>query len=225
MLLTKYSNCDIMKLMLNTNLEKAQEIAFALIRLAGYVRRPSLRKFIENSAYQLIDDLSRQNFESAVLSIQAIRGFALLGKNLYEIEPKNYFLLENELEQLNTAIRQEYGIAESIDMRQFISTKLPIKKAQEKKEVVDSGEILVNENEIGNEFVTTEADYSMNERQDRIMSLIASQRKMQLRDFISAFPGVSERTLRYDLKRLFEQGRVVRQGSGGPGSFYVIKEN
>ena len=214
-----------MKLMLNTNLEKAQEIAFALIRLAGYVRRPSLRKFIENSAYQLIDDLSRQNFESAVLSIQAIRGFALLGKNLYEIEPKNYFLLENELEQLNTAIRQEYGIAESIDMRQFISTKLPIKKAQEKKEVVDSGEILVNENEIGNEFVTTEADYSMNERQDRIMSLIASQRKMQLRDFISAFPGVSERTLRYDLKRLFEQGRVVRQGSGGPGSFYVIKEN
>jgi hypothetical protein len=211
--------------MLNTNLEKAQEIAFALIRLAGYVRRPSLRKFIENSAYQLIDDLSRQNFESAVLSIQAIRGFALLGKNLYEIEPKNYSLLENELEQLNTAIRQEYGIAESIDMRQFISTKLPIKKAQEKKEVVDSGEILVNENEIGNEFVTTEADYSMNERQDRIMSLIASQRKMQLRDFISAFPGVSERTLRYDLKRLFEQGRVVRQGSGGPGSFYVIKEN
>jgi predicted HTH transcriptional regulator len=173
----------------------------------------------------LIDDLSRQNFESAVLSIQAIRGFALLGKNLYEIEPKNYSLLENELEQLNTAIRQEYGIAESIDMRQFISTKLPIKKAQEKKEVVDSGEILVNENEIGNEFVTTEADYSMNERQDRIMSLIASQRKMQLRDFISAFPGVSERTLRYDLKRLFEQGRVVRQGSGGPGSFYVIKEN
>jgi predicted HTH transcriptional regulator len=110
-------------------------------------------------------------------------------------------------------------------MRQFISTKLPIKKAQEKKEVVDSGEILVNENEIGNEFVTTEADYSMNERQDRIMSLIASQRKMQLRDFISAFPGVSERTLRYDLKRLFEQGRVVRQGSDGPGSFYVIKEN
>jgi predicted HTH transcriptional regulator len=126
---------------------------------------------------------------------------------------------------LDSAIRQESGNAESFDIRQMISVKLPIKKSEEKKQVVDSGEILVEESEIGNEFVTTEADYSMNERQDKIMSLIVSQRKMQLRDFISAFPGVSERTLRYDLKRLFDQGRLVRQGSGGPGSYYVVKEN
>jgi predicted HTH transcriptional regulator len=149
----------------------------------------------------------------------------LLGKNLYEIEPKNYLLLEKEFSRLNTAIRQESGIAESIDLHQLISVKIPVKK-QEKQNVGQRGnEIVVDEAEIGNEFVTTEADYSMNERQDKIMGLIAAQKKMQLRDFISAFPGVSERTLRYDLKRLFEQGRVVRQGSGGPGSYYVVKEN
>lgn len=211
--------------MLNMNLEKGQELVFALLRLCGYIRRTSLRKHIEENCYNLIDNLSKQNPEAAILSIQAIKNFALLGKNLYEIEQKNFLIIENELSMLDSAIRQESGNAESFDIRQMISVKLPIKKSEEKKQVVDSGEILVEESEIGNEFVTTEADYSMNERQDKIMSLIVSQRKMQLRDFISAFPGVSERTLRYDLKRLFDQGRLVRQGSGGPGSYYVVKEN
>ena len=41
----------------------------------------------------------------------------------------------------------------------------------------------------------------------------------------SPLGGVSERTLRYDLQRLVEQGKVERVGNGGPGTYYRLPTN
>ena len=46
----------------------------------------------------------------------------------------------------------------------------------------------------------------------------------RLKDLLAEFPDVSERTLRYDLQRLCEQGIIERMGNGGPSSYYVLKE-
>ena len=43
-----------------------------------------------------------------------------------------------------------------------------------------------------------------------------------IKDLLAEFNGVSERTLRYDLQRLVEQGRIERVGSGGPGTYYRL---
>lgn len=45
----------------------------------------------------------------------------------------------------------------------------------------------------------------------------------RLKDLISEFPDVSERTLRYDLQKLCDQGSVERVGNGGPASHYQLK--
>jgi DeoR/GlpR family transcriptional regulator of sugar metabolism len=42
----------------------------------------------------------------------------------------------------------------------------------------------------------------------------------RLKELQNALPDVSERTLRYDLQRLIESGKIERLGSGGPATFY-----
>jgi hypothetical protein len=45
----------------------------------------------------------------------------------------------------------------------------------------------------------------------------------RLKDLLAEFPDVSERTIRYDLQRLCEQGIIERVGNGGPASYYIFK--
>lgn len=60
-------------------------------------------------------------------------------------------------------------------------------------------------------------------RQNSILATIklASGKKLQLKDLIAAFPDISERTLRYDLVKLCQIGKLRREGMGGPSNFYV----
>ncbi|MDP3999648.1 MAG: DeoR family transcriptional regulator [bacterium] len=62
-------------------------------------------------------------------------------------------------------------------------------------------------------------------RQSAIMDRIKSGNGIgcRLKDLITEFPHVSERTLRYDLQRLAEQGVVERIGNGGPATYYQLK--
>lgn len=50
----------------------------------------------------------------------------------------------------------------------------------------------------------------------------SGQVSCRLKDLISEFPDVSERTLRYDLQRLCEQKIIERVGNGGPASYYKL---
>jgi Fic family protein len=46
---------------------------------------------------------------------------------------------------------------------------------------------------------------------------------IQLKDLMGFFPGVSERTLRYDLQRLSAEGKIERIGQGGPATYYKAR--
>jgi len=60
-------------------------------------------------------------------------------------------------------------------------------------------------------------------RQNLISEKIRQSGKANVRDLTNQFPGVSERTLRYDLQKLCDQGAVEKIGSSGPGTSYVSK--
>ncbi|MHB9019342.1 MAG: DeoR family transcriptional regulator [Minisyncoccota bacterium] len=60
-------------------------------------------------------------------------------------------------------------------------------------------------------------------RQNLISEKIRQSGKANVKELISQFPGVSERTLRYDLQRLCDQGIVEKIGSSGPGTSYTSK--
>jgi hypothetical protein len=63
-------------------------------------------------------------------------------------------------------------------------------------------------------------------RHDEIMEKIRQfgKKQFQLKDIIAEFPHVSERTLRYDLRRFCNQGYIERIGMGGPGTSYRLRE-
>ncbi|MDP1689430.1 MAG: DeoR family transcriptional regulator [bacterium] len=61
------------------------------------------------------------------------------------------------------------------------------------------------------------------ERQELIAQKIKELGKAAMKDLIAAFPDVSERTLRYDLQKMNDRQIIERIGSGGPASYYVVK--
>jgi len=63
------------------------------------------------------------------------------------------------------------------------------------------------------------------ERQDIIISMLRIRSLCHIRDIVSALPGVSERTIRYDIQQLVNKRFIERVGTGGPNSFLRLKKN
>ncbi len=239
---------------------KAQELSFALLKVAAYIRRFELRQRIEKLSYHLLENISYQNPEVAIATIAALRNFVVLGKNVYEIEPKNALILERELDMLYKEIKHFAGMGDSVDVEQLFTVSLPINKSKETNRVAPvkistqnsqpkiigsensewqfhiPEEIFIQDSEVGDESAeqaipavkeygnhNAASNDTARERQERMIAMIAeSERQLQLKDFIAAFPELSERTIRYDLKKLADLGKIVRQGSGGPGNYYRL---
>lgn len=189
--------------------QKAQEISYALIRVAAYIRRQELKQRIERLALQLLEDAASGNFEAASRAASGLESLIGLGKVIYEIEPLNAKIIIGELSSLNAAIRQITGTDELPHLEEVFS-KPPAIIAERQDNSVNT--------ESGNGL-------SAAIRQSAIIEKIrqSENRQTQLKELLAAFPEVSERTMRYDLQKLCAQGLLERVGSGGPGSYYVIK--
>lgn len=210
--------------------KKAQEVSFVLLKIAGYIRHKELAARIESISYQLIEALYSDDFNTAMAKVEAAIGLSSLASNIGEMNPNNTTIVLRELENLKNAIRQ---YQESRDIREMPSfeglfSKLtiaapvkqsrPIAPSQKQPVVVKQTVRVQSDNpaiESGNAAIA---------RQDEIMAKImsASGSKLQLKDIIASFPSISERTLRYDLVKLCQIGKLKREGSGGPSNFYVI---
>ena len=62
-------------------------------------------------------------------------------------------------------------------------------------------------------------------RQDLISEKIRKSGKVNVKELIGQFPGVSERTIRYDLQKLCDLGIIEKIGSSGPGTSYSPKNS
>ena len=63
----------------------------------------------------------------------------------------------------------------------------------------------------------------ISERHSAILTSIRQFGNCRMKDLMTSFPQVSERTLRNDLQKLCEAGSIRRVGSGGPYTFYTCK--
>ncbi len=213
--------------------QKTQEICFAVLRISSHIRRSELRRSLERVSYHLIENVAYENVELSLSSIAALKSFVQLGKNIYEIELINAKILERELNQLNDEIKSFAGINNLPDIESFFTKKVELKQsaAPKAKKEASFSEVVIPEAEIRNEAIEYGNDESGNAedgssgiRQEKICALIGSSadNKVALKDIVAAFPEVSERTIRYDLKKLFEAGKVIRQGTGGPSNHYAV---
>lgn len=230
--------------------QKAREISYSLIRICFYVKRTDLRVSIEGSAFELLENSARlsadnnpENLNKALASVSVLDSLIRLGHSIYEIEPVNATILVRELDGLNSAIRQfgnyPYGNEELPNVESFFSKvpatieSQPQVQVQEEMQPMSADRIKLTDfssdtpqplkisltednNGSGNSAINVAI------RQSAIINKIKENNSCRLKDLITGFPDVSERTLRYDLQRLCGQGVIERVGNGGPASYYRI---
>lgn len=214
--------------------QKSQELSFALLRVAGHIRRFELRRTIERLSYHLLENISYENPEMSLTTIAALRNFVTLAKNVYEIETLNARILDRELEHLAAEVRKHAGVDSLPDLETLFTQRVEMRQNAAKKNTAkvsvlpDSApsEVVIPESEVQKENVIHNEIEDRNAaiRRDKLFLMIstAPEKRLALKEIVAAFPDVSERTLRYDLKRLTEQGRIIRQGSGGPSNYYIV---
>ena len=211
--------------------QKAKEIAYALFRIAVYIRRAYLKDRIEQLAFQLAEQVATEDLKSGIKTLTSLSVLVELAKQVYEIEKNNALVLLREFGALNAAIRQiaELDSANAgVPVLESMFSRQPITiPANNPARLDDQATTLpgisqsqamnpANGNGSGNGITATI-------RQSAILEKIRQSRNLPLKDIIAAFPEVSERTMRYDLQKLCAQGLIERVGNGGPASYYVIK--
>lgn len=221
--------------------QKAQEIGLALIKISVYARREDYRRRIEGLAFQLLEDVSARDFAGFTRTSQVLEGIIRLGKTVYEIEPVNADMLLQEIGNLNAAIRQiaELSLPDLERMPNlegiFSKPRTLFDTAKEPKRQKNSGNAAIAESEIRQDKSKSKAsdidesgnfDRNQATRQAAIIDKIrqSGPESVKLKDIIAAFPDYSDRTLRYDLQRLCNQGIIERVGTGGPATYYKVRE-
>jgi len=239
--------------------DKAREISYALVRVSFYIKRQDLKARLEKLAFELLEDsakvsvdINSEHLTKALTDISALDSLVRLGYSIYEIEPVNANILVEQLDELNSAIRQSGKLDEELpNLEDFFSNK-PNDLGEGKNEEVstssfgssqgsnsryidlnrlenlDSADVreTSKKEENGNfssELKTSGLNAAM--RQSEIANKIKSCNSSgcRLKDIIAEFPNISERTLRYDLQKLCDTGVVERIGNGGPASYYAYK--
>ncbi len=69
-----------------------------------------------------------------------------------------------------------------------------------------------------------EASIGFKERNEILVKILSKRTLCHIKDVIQSMPGISERTIRYDVQRLVDKGIIERIGTGGPNSFFRLKK-
>lgn len=207
--------------------DKAREISYALVRVAWYVKRVDLRSRLEALSVELLENSARvsvdnslENVNRALGTISVLDGLVRLAHSLYEIEPVNATILVRELDNLNLVILQQVQdksgnpaiMGQLPNLESFFSKEPNNDIMTAYSSVSESNKLNLSTNGNG---VNTAI------RQSAIINKIKLG-NCRLKDVIGEFPNVSERTLRYDLEKLCNQGVIERVGNGGPASYYRL---
>ena len=175
--------------------ETAHDISFAIFRVSRLVRHLKLRKELESSAIDLVKDITLENVDSLMRLVK-------LSESIGEINNINSDVLYRELNDLSDEIHS--AIAE-----------LPVSHEDVSLEGVFDREHVDEESEEEQVILNPE------DRQEAVYQLIRQfPDDCRMKDLVSEFPNVSERTLRSDIQKLIEEGLVERFGSkSGPFSY------
>jgi len=205
--------------------EYSLKIAEAILRVSVYIRNNVIKEQIEKRAVNLLTMVYENNSIQSFKEISVLTGLIKLSRSICEIEPVNASVLLAELKKLNSAIRQNSNLPDSKVFRLddfFTDFKRPgggYKGHGPVKGNSGSGKEISGNTRDGGKKSSSLV------RQKNIIAAIkqSNSDRVGLREIISALPEFSERTIRYDIQKLCNQGVVKRVGNGGPTTHYVIE--
>lgn len=178
------------------------DTVYILFRVAERIRHKALREKIENNAVCLIEQAGLVNKEEFGKTISILEQLLKLGGEIAEIHKDSVQVLIAELNKANSAIAE-------LGKEKLEPINLPKRDSDNP----------------ARERVRKESVQLPNlDRQAAILEKIRQIGSCRMKDIQEYFPGTSERTIRYDLGKLVEQGLLERLGTGGPATFYRVKE-
>ena len=221
--------------MLSNFTKKAYEICYAIFRLGDAIKNTDLKARLEKAGLGLLEASSLNDNSYLGRSLSLLEALVVFSQGIGEIGYPQSQVLLREIGNLNSAIRQNNAAIADLNLEEFFQT--PITSNYNIKPKVT--ETAITENKLINNEITSNTETEQQEistvvekdkenaamRQSAIMEMMRQVQNCRIKDLIAAFPGVSERTLRYDLQKLCEEGTIERLGTGGPGTYYQIKSN
>ncbi|TSC60599.1 MAG: hypothetical protein LiPW15_477 [Parcubacteria group bacterium LiPW_15] len=215
--------------------KKAYEIAYAMFRLSGNIGNRPIAGYLENHCLSLFDSAIYGNMNAANAEAKILEYYLRLGGDTGLIHQSNVEMLVLEIGNLNSAIAGYNAIAGNIEpiKLNFSSgtergTKLTadIQKKEIPPEVINKELEAITNSEEAVEPAEPQTERQVSPqaaiRQSAILQRIRQSGNCRMKDIIEGFPEVSERTLRYDLERLSEQGLIERVGQSGPATSYRV---
>lgn len=227
------------------------QIAQALFRVCSYIKQKDLRGRIEAHSVYLLETSAVSDFDGVKRAIATLEQLVFLGEEVGEIQYHHGQILHSQFANLKNLLnktleqfRVELAIADIFtgDYEKYGKNGNPAKSMLEN----NMAKPATNQQNTANQVVemrvsqddaaksshfhypASSSNISENgstwqvERQELIAQKVKEFGNAAMKDLIAAFPDVSERTLRYDLKKLCERQIVERIGNG-PASYYVLK--
>lgn len=192
---------------------------------------------LERQAFSFLASAVREDYAVAKEAATAIEYLLRLGGDAGIVNQANAHSILAEIKVFDSAIAESDKAAnsEAIDLDGIFS-KLPIPVADhsfshQAGSVGELGVTIKNtdyqkngENFIGNGNGNGHSVVKAAMRQAAILERIRQNGNCRLKEIQEVSPETSERTIRYDLQNLLEQGLVERIGNGGPATFYKARQ-
>ncbi len=199
--------------------KKSYEISYALFRISENLKNKNFGDHLEYQALRLLTSSALSDFQSLGQTLKAIETVLRFGADVNVVAHNNKELILAAIGELNAAITENEKAAKAaqeFNLDDIFAAPVLVADGSNRQDDQESGNLASRYN---NE-ATPVAAYN---RQSAILERIRQNNDCRLKDIQEVLPNASERTLRYDLQKLCEQGMVERVGNGGPGSYYKIK--
>ncbi|OGG42834.1 hypothetical protein A3G50_00485 [Candidatus Jorgensenbacteria bacterium RIFCSPLOWO2_12_FULL_42_11] len=225
--------------MLSNFTKKAYEICYAVFRLGDGIQNTDLRTRLENAGLDLLGASSINDNSSLSSSLSHLEVLILFSQGIGKIGYIQSQVLLREIGNFNSAIKKNNSAISELNLEEFFQdsisqnaeskSKLAIPMAIDNKASVsietNQDEATAGEKDKENSAMGSSSERSGEARQSAVMNIMRQVQNCRIKDLIAAFPGVSERTLRYDLQKFCEEGTIERVGTGGPGTYYQLKSS
>lgn len=222
--------------------KKAYEICYALFRVASQVKHPNFADRLEGQGLDLLESAVNNDYRAVSVAVRAVEYLLRIGADVNIVNQSNAQVIIYELGQFDSAIAELDKPAEVLPVNlDNIFSQLPVlaENPRMSRSVINNeGKIEgTAQNQSQNEPKPFDAKEQNNGngngnnnhgngivkaamRKSTILEIIRQNGNCHLKEIQDTLPNVSERTVRYDIQNLIEQGLVERLGNGGPATYY-----
>jgi hypothetical protein len=202
-------------------LTKAYEVAYALFRLAAQMQEKDFAEPLRASGIALLSAAAAEDYSAAERSLRVMECLIKFGGDVGMIGTANVDVMTREIYALDMAIaeRRTAVKTDEVNVAEIFSRPEIAEHPADPEKEPSPTRIHTEPVRSAEPAIRQPANDSAI-RQSAILERIRQSGNCRLKDIQELLPGTSERTIRYDLQTLLEQGHIERIGNAGPSVFY-----